>query len=229
MVATGARPPPATEAELRERAERIAGRTLAQLARELGLPVPAGLARAKGWPGQLVEAWLGGSAGSLAEPDFRGLGVELKTIPVGRDGRPLESTYVCTVPLADACSETWAGSWVRRKLARVLWVPVEADRNTAVGERRVGVALLWALEPDLEAALRADWEEVMELICLGRLGDVTAALGAYLQVRPKAASARTLRRAVGEDGTPVLVNPRGFYLRTAFTREVLRRHYATGR
>lgn len=218
--------PPGSEEELRERAERIAGRTLGDLARDLGVDVPANLTRAKGWPGQLVEAWLGGTAGSLAEPDFPALGIELKTLPVGRDGRPLESTYVCVVPLEGGCSETWEESWVRRKLSRVLWVPLQADRETPLAERRVGLPLLWSLEPDLEAELRTDWEEAMELVCLGRLADLGAELGTYLQVRPKAANARALCRAIGEDGAPVLVNPKGFYLRPAFTREVLRRHYA---
>ena len=219
-------PPPRTEAELRRRAEALAGLSLGELAQALGEPVPPDLRRAKGWPGQLVEAWIGASAGSLAEPDCLELGVELKTVPVGRDGRPLESTYVCTVALEGACAETWEGCWVHRKLARVLWVPVEADRGTPVAARRFGTALLWSLEPDLERVLRADWEELMELICLGRVAEVTARLGTYLQVRPKAAHARSLGRAVGPDGAPILTNPRGFYLRTAFTAEILRRHYA---
>lgn len=219
-------PPPLNEGELVERARAMAGLRLDELARALGLEAPKDLRRAKGWPGQLIEAWLGADAGALAEPDFRTLGVELKTLPVGRDGVPLESTHVCTVSLEGACAETWAASWVRRKLARVLWVPIEADRATPVGERRVGSPLLWTLEPDLEAALRADWEELMELICLGRIAELSARTGTYLQLRPKAASSRSLCRAVGEDGSPVWVNPRGFYLRTAFTREVLRRHYA---
>ncbi|MCU0935859.1 MAG: DNA mismatch repair endonuclease MutH [Gammaproteobacteria bacterium] len=207
----------------------MAGLRLEDLGRALGLRAPADLRRAKGWPGQLIEAWLGADAGSLAEPDFRTLGVELKTLPVGRDGDPLESTHVCTVALEGACAETWDSSWVRRKLTRVLWVPIAADRSVPVADRRVGTPLLWTLDPDLEGALRADWEELMELICLGRVAELSARTGTYLQVRPKAASSRSLCRGVGEDGTPVWVNPRGFYLRTAFTREVLRRYYALPR
>ena len=221
--------PPETEAELRRRADALAGLRLADLARVLGTRVPGDLRRAKGWPGQLVEAWLGADAGSLAEPDFRTLGVELKTLPVGRDGQPLESTYVCTVPLEGACAATWEDSWVRRKLARVLWVPVEAEREIPLADRRVGAPLLWSLEPDLEVALRVDWEELMELVCVGRLAEVSARLGSYLQVRPKAANARSLSRGVGPEGASTLTNPRGFYLRSSFTREVLRRHYALPR
>jgi DNA mismatch repair protein MutH len=226
MGASSGPRPPTSEAELLRRAERLAGRTLAEIAGSVGRPVPTDPRRAKGWAGRLLETWLGATAGSLAEPDFQALGVELKTLPVDREGRPLESTYVCTVPLSDACRETWARSWVRRKLARVLWVPVEGSRDLALRDRRVGTPLLWSLESDLETVLRADWEDLMERICLGRIGEVSARLGTYLQVRPKAASSRVLQRAVGEDGGAVSVNPRGFYLRPSFTREVLRRHYA---
>lgn len=217
---------PTSEAELIARAEALAGRRLSEVALALGIPVPQDLRRAKGWPGQLVECWLGATAGSMAKPDFPHLAVELKTLPVGRNGRPLESTYVCTVPLHDACGSGWAESWVRRKLARVLWVPLEGERGIAVAERRLGVPLLWSLEPDLESVLRADWEEITELVCLGRIGELSARVGTYLQVRPKAASSRALTRGVGEDGAPALTNPRGFYLRASFTAEVLRRHYA---
>lgn len=219
-------PPPASEAELLARANRLAGRTLAELAELAGRPVPEDQRRAKGWPGELIEAHLGATAASLAEPDFQAIGVELKTIPIGRSGRPRESTYVCTVPLTGAHGLTWEASWVRGKLLRVLWLPVEADREIALRDRRVGSALLWSLEPDLEAVLRTDWEELMELVCLGRLDELSARQGTYLQVRPKAANSRSLRWAVGAGGERVLTNPRGFYLRTAFTLEILRRHYA---
>jgi DNA mismatch repair protein MutH len=209
-----------------ERAAALAARRLSEVAALAGWTVPTNPRHAKGWAGQLLEAWLGASAGSLADLDFQAVGVELKTLPVGRDGQPRESTYVCTVPLADACRETWETSWVRRKLSRVLWVPIEAAADLPIPERRVGTPLLWSLEPDLEAVLRLDWEDLMERVCLGELAEVSARHGTYLQIRPKAASSRSLRQAVGEDGRRVLVNPRGFYLRTTFTREVLRRNYA---
>ncbi len=218
--------PPRTEAELMARARELAGRTLAELAHRHGQTPPEDLRRAKGWFGQLIEESLGATAGSLAEPDFQRLGIELKTIPVGSDGRPKESTYVCTVPLTGGDGLVWEDSWVRRKLQRVLWIPVEADPEIPLTQRRAGSALLWELEPDLEATLRTDWEELMEMVCLGQLERISARHGTYLQIRPKAANSRALRWAVGETGARILTNPRGFYLRTVFTRQILRRHYA---
>ena len=80
-------------------------------------------------------------------------------------------------------------------------------------------------EPGAEAALRADWEEFMDLICLGRIDEISAHFGTYLQIRPKAASARSRRWAVGAAGTPVRTLPRGFYLRTRFTAAILESGY----
>ncbi len=219
-------PPPRTEQELLGRARGLAGQSLGEIAARLCQPVPTDLRQAKGWSGQIIEASLGATAASLAEPDFQLLGIELKTIPVSREGKPRESTYVCTVPLTGANGLQWEDSWVRHKLRRVLWVPVQADPETPITERRVGSALLWDMEPDLEAVLRTDWEELMEMVCLGQLERISARHGTYLQIRPKAANSRALRWAVGETGERIRTNPRGFYLRTAFTREVLGRHYA---
>lgn len=218
--------PPSTEQELLARARDLAGKTLGELAWKHGRSVPKDLRRAKGWFGQLIEETLGATAASLAEPDFQQLGIELKTIPIGRDGKPRESTYVCVVPLTGGDGLIWEDSWVRRKLQRVLWVPVQADPDVPLAERRAGSALLWDLEPDLEAVLRTDWEELMDMVCLGQLEQISARHGKYLQIRPKAANSRALRWAIGETGERILTNPRGFYLRTAFTGEVLRRHYA---
>ena len=132
-------PPPRSEDELIARADVLAARTLGDVADELGMPVPATTLRGKGWTGTVIENALGASAGSLPEPDFRLISVELKTIPIGPKRRPLESTYVCTVPLAGDAAPSWQDSNVRRKLARVLWVPFEGDRTViALSERRIG-------------------------------------------------------------------------------------------
>jgi len=215
--------PPQDKTELLRRADALAGATLADIAAAAGVTVPADLRRHKGWTGQLLEQVLGASSGSLAQPDFPHLGVEMKSLPVDRLGRPRESTYVCTVPLEGGCGERWEESWVCRKLQRVLWLPVEAGGPLA--ERRIGTPLLWSPDTEEAARLRRDWEELMELICLGRLETITARHGEVLQIRPKAANARSLCPAIGPDGEPILTNPRGFYLRAGFTADLLRRHF----
>lgn len=217
--------PPRNEAELLARANGLAGRPLGQLAREIGRTTPENLRRHKGWIGELLEEALGATAASLPEPDFPELGVELKTLPITRRGLPRESTYVCTVPL-DTTGETWETCWVRRKLERVLWLPVESEPDTPLAERRIGTPLLWSPDAEQEAGLRADWEDLMDMVCLGGLETITAHHGTWLQIRPKAANARALTAGIGAEGERILTLPRGFYLRTGFTAELLRRHFA---
>ena len=77
--------------------------------------------------------------------------------------------------------------------------------------------------------LRTDWEELMEMVCLGQLHLITAHHGVCLQIRPKAADSQARRWGTGESGDRELTLPRGFYLRPGFTRTILSRHYAIPR
>jgi len=220
---------PADEAELLQRAAALAGLRLGELAQHLGAAVPLDLRRAKGFVGGLLERALGASAGSLPQPDFPELGIELKTLPVDRSGAPLESTFVCTIPLGEIGQVEWADSRVRRKLSQVLWIPVEGERGIAVAERRIGQALLYRLPPEDEAVLRADWEELAGVIGRGHVEALTGHLGKYLQIRPKAAHSRARRLGFDADGAPFAALPRGFYLRASFTGAILARHFALPR
>lgn len=212
---------PTSEHELFERARGLAGQTLGQLAAVALVRVPVSPLRGKGFAGTLLERCLGATAGSRAHPDFEALGIELKTLPVDARGQPLESTFVCTIPLYDVARVEWEHSRVRQKLARVLWIPILSLRTIPLAERTVGSPLLWSPTREQEADLRWDWEELAGLIARGRAEDVSGHLGRYLQVRPKAANARARRAGFDADGVPAPVLPRGFYLRTQFTARLL--------
>jgi DNA mismatch repair protein MutH len=216
---------PTTEEELLKRARRLAGRPLSFLAAQLGVDVPPDQKRAKGWVGQLLEKSLGATASSRAVPDFELLGVEMKTLPVDAKGAPTESTFVATLDMADHAAFRWETSSVRKKLDRVLWIPVEAERTLALADRKVGTAILWSPSAEEEAALRADFEEIADLIAEGFGEQVTGERGKWLQLRPKGADSKALRWAYDPEGAPMRTAPRAFYLRPAFTAEIIRRHY----
>jgi DNA mismatch repair protein MutH len=216
---------PTSVQQLLERARELSGRTLGWLARQNGLEPPPDLRRAKGFAGQLVERALGASAGSRGEPDFRTLGIELKTLPVGSSGKPCESTFVCTIALAEIGASEWQGSLVQRKLARVLWVPIEGERSILPAARRIGEPLLWSPDPEEQAALRFDWEELSGVIGRGDVEALTGRLGRFLQIRPKARDSRSRRRGIDADGASFSTLPRGFYLRASFTARLLAKHY----
>lgn len=215
------RPSPQSEAELLTRSQALMGLTFAHLAMQLGLALPSEPAQRKGWVGQALEIALGTNAGNLAQPDFVELGIELKTVPINHRNKPAESTFVTSIPLLTIHEQTWITSQCLAKLQRVLWVPIEGEQAIPFGERRIGQAVIWSpTEADL-AILASDWQELVFLMSTGRLAEVDARQGQYLQVRPKASNARALCHAYDEEGTKILTLPRGFYLRTSFTAQFI--------
>lgn len=206
---------------LMQRAYALAGMPLGWLAEQAGWVTPTNLTRAKGWSGQLIELYLGASAGSRPEQDFPSLGIELKTIPLNADGLPLETTYVCIAPLLGLNGVTWETSNVRNKLQKVLWVPLDGRREVAPANRCIGRPFLWQPDAQQDALLRADWEELTERIILGEVQQITARHGQVLQLRPKAANSQASTRAIGPEGELIQTMPRGYYLKTSFTAALL--------
>ncbi|EIC84264.1 DNA mismatch repair endonuclease MutH [Serratia sp. M24T3] len=217
--------PPQDEHALFHRAQSLAGYSLGELAERANMAIPPDLKREKGWVGMLLEVYLGASAGSKPEQDFPEIGIELKTIPIDASGNPLETTFVCVAPLTGNSGVTWESSHVRHKLARVLWIPVEGERQIPLAVRRIGSPLLWSPSVEEDEQLRQDWEELMDLIVLGKVESITARHGEFLQLRPKAANNKARTEAIGEMGQPIMTLPRGFYLKKRFTRELLARHF----
>jgi len=212
---------PKTTEELLSRAQAIAGLSFGELAAQLGIPVPPDLKRDKGWVGMLLETALGATAGSKAEQDFRHLGIELKTIPINAQGYPLETTFVSLAPLIQNSGVNWQNSHVRHKLSRVLWIPIEGSRAIPLAERHIGTPILWQPSEQQERLLQRDWEELMDYIVLGQLDKINARLGEVLQLRPKGANSKSLTKGIGKHGEIIDTLPLGFYLRKAFTHEIL--------
>ncbi|MDG6897223.1 DNA mismatch repair protein MutH [Actinobacillus delphinicola] len=216
--------PPKTENELLERAWAIAGLTFAEIAQMLNVMVPDNLKRHKGWVGNLIEQALGATAGSKAERDFQALGIELKTLPIDRNGKVLETTFVSLAPLTQTTGIIWETSHVRYKLSKVLWIPIEGERDIPLAMRRVGAPILWKPTLQQELLLKRDWEELMDYIILGRVQEINATLGEVLQLRPKAANSRALTTGINIQGELIQTLPLGFYLRKQFTQEILQNY-----
>ena len=212
---------PATEAELITRAKSLTGKSLAQIAGQLDQLVPEDLGRNKGWAGELIEQYLGATASNLPIPDFCDLGIELKTIPINKNGKAAESTYVCTVSVNDNIGLNWDSSTVKLKLGRVLWVPIEAVPGLQLAERRIGKAFLWSPDPQQQKDLETDWQELMDMLKMGEISKIDSSYGKILQIRPKAANASVLTQATTESGEITRTLPRGFYLRPQFTNTLL--------
>jgi DNA mismatch repair protein MutH len=131
---------------------------------------------------------------------------------------------VCTVSLADAERAEWQESWARAKLSRVLWVPVvrRDDAENEPEEPVIGDPVLWSPSAVQERILADDFDEILGRIGAGGIESVTAHVGRWLQLRPKAAHGRVRTVVRGAEGDLVATVPRGFYLRTRFTGAILR-------
>ncbi|HHF7159253.1 TPA: DNA mismatch repair endonuclease MutH [Haemophilus influenzae] len=212
---------PQTLEQLLSQAQSIAGLTFGELADELHIPVPPDLKRDKGWVGMLLEHALGATAGSKAEQDFSHLGVELKTLPINAEGYPLETTFVSLAPLVQNSGVKWENSHVRHKLSCVLWMPIEGSRHIPLRERHIGAPIFWKPTAEQERQLKQDWEELMDLIVLGKLDQITARIGEVMQLRPKGANSKAITKGIGKNGEVIDTLPLGFYLRKEFTAQIL--------
>jgi DNA mismatch repair protein MutH len=210
---------------LLQHAQSFAGFTLGELAEQYKERLPERLLHKKGWIGQFLELILGATSGSLAQPDFPELGVELKTLPIDEKGSPLESTYVSVVPLKDINGLCWENSVVRHKLLHVLWVPIVASKHIPIEDRQIAMPFLWQPTKQEEKILKQDFEDVLDKVSIGEIEQIDARFGEILQVRPKAANSKALTDAIGPDGRTIKTLPRGFYLRPAFTKHCLQQQF----
>jgi len=92
-------------------------------------------------------------------------------------------------------------------------------------DRVIGQGFLWRPTAYQQALLQQDWEELMELICLGGIAKIRGAHGKVLQLRPKAADSHALTNAIGAQGEPIQTLPRGFYLKSHFTHSILQQQF----
>jgi DNA mismatch repair protein MutH len=209
-------------AELLYRAQMLSSVPVCTLAQALGVPVPEHTLRAKGWLGALIELALGADpkAGSL--PDFPHLGVELKTLPVDKQGRSIESTFCCAIDMLQAQYEEWETSRLKQRLSRVLFIPIQVSgKRSDLTVRVIQSPYLWEPDAPQWQILQQDWEWLMGKIGAGVTAQISAFEGEYLQLRPKAAKAS--QRTWGADACYGIqrVQPMGFYLRARFTTALI--------
>lgn len=213
--------PPLSESELVKRVNLISNCSIEQIAEQCQIAVPENLLHNKGWIGQLLEKVLVTSAKNLSEPDFLELGIELKSIPVKSNGFPAETTYICQVPLVNNLGLIWKNSCVAKKLNRVLWIPIQSERGIPLGKRIIGQGKIWSPNEQEQELIKQDWEELMEYVAFGNISEIDASYGEVMQIRPKAANSKARTQGINQQGQLNATLPRGFYLRTNFTSQII--------
>jgi DNA mismatch repair protein MutH len=215
--------PPENFSELEGRLRFITGRTLGEICSSLKVSVPESTVHAKGFAGELIEAVLGTDADNAPEPDFTKLGLELKSVPVDQNFKPLESTFLCHVPLMGSRGQRFEDSALYKKVHRILLVFVLAPRDLEMAQRKILGYIFWEPTSDDLKTIKGDYDELMEMIETGGIGEITARIGAIVQLRPKGANGRELTECIGPEGSIIKTRPRGFYMRRSFMQEIIRR------
>ncbi len=215
--------PPQSVEELVARLNDIAGMSIAELAKQAQVALPISPLHGKGFQGELIERFLGASAAGLPLPDFVELGIELKTVPLSQDMKPLESTFICSAPLMGIRGLRFEDSVLWHKLRQVLYVFIVSPREYMYEDRYIAGYHFWTPSSEDKAIIKEDYDELMEMVATGHIDDITARLGTIMQLRPKAADGKALTDCPGPDGEIIKVRPRGFYMRRSFMLELLAR------
>ncbi len=186
-------------------ARALVGVELGELADALGLPVPVGRVRTKGWSGPGHRARAGRRRRRHARPRLRRAGhrAEDRARPSDRWSRwsrpPSARSTPSPSPANRGTPATSAPSWP----ACCSWRWPCPTGARSVGERQVAAVRLWSPDAAEEAALRADFELfVRDYYRRGRAAEITGHLGAVLQVRPKGRDADDTARRLRRRGAP---------------------------
>lgn len=215
---------PESFSELIENLNNIVGKNYKEIAEFLDVKLPKSSLHAKGWAGQAIELCLGASAKSAAVPDFPNLGLELKTIPVDENHKPLESTFLSYAPLMSK-NTNFYDSCLYSKISRMLFVLVCATREMAMSRRFVVGYFFWEPSAEEIKLIKDDYDELMEMVKTGYVENITARIGTVIQMRPKCANGKKLTACVGPSGNLISTRPRGFYMRRKFSSMLIEKYW----
>jgi DNA mismatch repair protein MutH len=214
----------ATEMEILDRARPLVGLTLGEIGAASGHShVSAG----KGGVGLAIEAFFGIPPNSRSEADFPAAGIELKVLPMKRQGRDLavkERTVVSMIDYEAIVEETWASAKVRHKL-HILFVYYEHLDDRAKREFPILEVTLWGPDDRTDSLLQADWERVQAKVRHGFAHQLSESDGRILGPCTKGPNAGYLRR---QPFSQVRAKSRAFALKPAFTLELFRAVRASG-
>lgn len=195
------------------------GRSIGDIASEQGFVFKNN----KGDVGHLVEQLLGVKSSSFKGPDLPQYGLEIKTLPVDRQGRVLENTFVSriTLPFTETnftLSEFWY------KAQKILFVPIIGNKNSESTDRILAQPFIWQACAKEFEVISQDWIDLSSYLRLGAWAKINSKIGDILHIRPKAAHAQDLCsfEALGQQHQ---ILPLGFYLRKSFTQSLIERNY----
>jgi len=193
-----------------------AGKTLASIGRELGIPNST----SKSAGATIIRRLLGQPTRGRSE-EFERFGVEVKTVPVSARQRVHESMSFPVFTHEELVYEDWESSDLLGHLGRLLIVPLVRPARTATLAVELGRPFFWSpTEPELRG-IRIEWERYRALIEAGRSRDLPKASETrYIHIRPHSRRASDTEAAPGGHE----VTKKSFWLNGHFVEEIIDRH-----
>lgn len=165
--------------------QRFLGRTVGEVAREVGV-APGG----KQYAARVVRAALGQRHPEKGIREFAELGIEVKIVRTNAAGMPYESMSFPAFRYRELIEEEWEDSDLLARLKRLLILPMVGPKGQdATDECVLRDPFFWSPDAEQLAGIRAEWEMYRDLVRDGHAANLpTGKQTRYIHVRPKAAN-----------------------------------------
>lgn len=177
------------------RLETYEGRTLAEVAKDLGVPIST----AKSAAAILVRRAIGVLDDKASIREFKERGIHIKIVPLSPSGRPYEAMSFPKFNHMEVWEEDWEESDLLQQLDRMLIVPlIRAERSTPKELQVWGHAFFWSPSADELKGIEVEWRNYCRLIQTGEANKLPGAKQTrYIHVRPHARDSRDTELAPG--------------------------------
>lgn len=171
-----------------QRLESYEGRTLAEVAKLLGVPI----SKAKSAAAILVRRAIGVLDEKALIREFKERGIQIKIVPLSPAGRPYEAMSFPKFNHMEVWKEEWEESDLLQQLDRMLVVPlVRAERKTPKERQVWGRAFFWSPSADQLNGIECEWRDYCRRIQVGEANKLPGASQTrYIHVRPHARDSR---------------------------------------
>lgn len=169
------------------------GKTLAQVAKTLGVP----LSRAKSGAAVLVRRAIGVLDDKASIEEFKERGIQIKIVPISPSGRPYEAMSFPKFNHMEVWKEEWEESDLLQQLDRMLIIPlIRSERGTAKEKQVWGRAFFWSPTADQLNGIECEWRDYGRRIQAGEAKTLPGSSQTkYIHVRPHARDSRDTEQA----------------------------------
>lgn len=158
---------------------------------------------------------------SSPEPDFEGVGLELKTTPLKRNSKgkiiAKERLVITMIDYMGVVHESFETSHLMRKASNMLIISYLWEPDKDPLDYVVEVAEEWGIPERDKPQIKADWETVVGKVRAGRAEDISGSDTLYLEACTKASDSSVRRRQPYSD---VPAKPRAWALKSSYMTAV---------